>query len=343
MAEQVSDITLLERFVSRREQEAFAALYERHGPVVSGICRRVLRDEHDVEDVLQATFLVLARKAARLPWRGSVGSWLCTVAHRIALGTRADVARYQRRESTLAVLMRRGQRGGNGERDASDSLPDKVDPLAEPALEAERRDLRDVINHELLQLPEKYRAPLVLCYLEGMTHQQAARRLGWPAGSVSRRLHRARSLLRGRLARRGVSLLIAMLAFTLALLAAWSGAPPGRRAPAALPQALFPHSVPSHGSQSIESLLDQIARGGTCPDSVKIAVLARQTAESAQQLDRCDPGRLRADWRLYTTEMRHWALQLALASQRNEESEILVAARRLDATCLKCHEVFRQE
>ncbi len=85
MPDQLSDAILLEQFVSRREEAAFDALVRRHGPVVERVCRRVLRNEHDIEDVLQATFLVLARKAAGMPWRESVAGWLCAVAHRLAL------------------------------------------------------------------------------------------------------------------------------------------------------------------------------------------------------------------------------------------------------------------
>src|SRR5258705_12616997 len=104
MPEQLSDAILLERFVSRREEAAFVALVQRHGPLVDGICRRVLRNDHDVEDVFQATFLVLARKAAVIAWRGSVGGWLCAVAHRLALGARSDQSQLRRRETSISVL-----------------------------------------------------------------------------------------------------------------------------------------------------------------------------------------------------------------------------------------------
>src|SRR4051812_18432573 len=108
MPEQVSDAVLLERYVSRREEAAFVALVERHEPLVQGICRRVLRNEHDVEDVAQATFLILARKAAGIPWRDSVGRWLGSVAHRLALGARSDRSRQQRRETSFTTLVRNG-------------------------------------------------------------------------------------------------------------------------------------------------------------------------------------------------------------------------------------------
>ena len=104
MAKHVSDSTLLERFVSRREEAAFDDLVKRHGPRVAGTCRRLLRNEEDVEDVFQATFLVLAHKAAGIPWRESVGSWLCAVAHRLAMNARVDAARHRRRQTPFATL-----------------------------------------------------------------------------------------------------------------------------------------------------------------------------------------------------------------------------------------------
>ena len=104
MAKNVSDSMLLERFVSRREEAAFVDLVKRHGPRVEGTCRRLLRNEQDVEDVFQATFLVLARKAAGIPWRDSVGGWLCAVAHRLAMNARVDASRHRRRETPFATL-----------------------------------------------------------------------------------------------------------------------------------------------------------------------------------------------------------------------------------------------
>src|SRR5271165_5324909 len=150
MAEFLSDATLLERFVSDREEAAFVALVKRHGPRVEGTCRRVLRNEHDVEDVFQATFLVLARKAAAMAWHESVGGWLCAVAHRLALSARSDASRQRRRETPLASLRRNGPRPGG-----ADDLPEKYHPLADPFVEVERRDLRRVLDAALLQLPEK--------------------------------------------------------------------------------------------------------------------------------------------------------------------------------------------
>src|SRR6516225_5345181 len=104
MAECVSDATLLERFVPRREEAAFGALVQRHGPLVVQVCRRILRNEHDVEDVFQATFLLLARKAQVIPWRDSVGGWLGAVARRLAMNTRSGAARQRGRETPISGL-----------------------------------------------------------------------------------------------------------------------------------------------------------------------------------------------------------------------------------------------
>src|SRR5262249_55118075 len=166
---------------------AFGRLVERHGPAVLRACRRVLSCEHDVQDVFQATFLVLAGKAGKGGWGFSGRAWVRSVAVRLALppGARA-----------------RGR--GDGERPMGAALPESHHPSADPHRDMERGELRRVLNDALGQLPEKYRAPVVLCYLEGKTNDEAARELGWPAGSMSRRLERARSLLRRPLARTGV-------------------------------------------------------------------------------------------------------------------------------------------
>jgi RNA polymerase sigma-70 factor (ECF subfamily) len=342
MAEQVSDTILLERFVSRREQEAFAALIERHGPVVQGICRRVLHNEHDAEDVFQATFLVLARKAHSVPWRGSIARWLCSVAHRLALGTRADLSRYQRRETSVATLTRQRRIVGNFGATQRDQLPERLHPVADVSLEVERRDLRRVIDDELHHLPEKYRDPIVLCYLEGKTHEQAARHLGWPAGSVSRRLERGRQLLGRRLAHRGVSLAIGLFTLALVILSARWKSPHHGRSRATPLHAAVRSATPPHGTSAVERILAEVASGRPGPRPQQVSSLARQNVNCAQQMERHDPGRMTDSWRLYSSEMEFSALQLAQASEQNDESGILAAARRLDATCLKCHEVFRQ-
>jgi RNA polymerase sigma factor (sigma-70 family) len=182
-----SDGQLLERFAGRRDEAAFEALVERHGPMVLAACRRVLHDRHEAEDVFQATFLVLARKAAALDRRPSLSSWLYTVAHRLALKARAGAIRRQ----APAVPPR----------------PGPPDALAELT----GRELCAILDEELHLLPEKYRAPLVLCCLEGKTRDEAAELLGWRPGALKGRLERGRELLRGRLARRGLTLSAGLL------------------------------------------------------------------------------------------------------------------------------------
>src|SRR5271154_7051774 len=139
MANYVSDATLLERFVTCREEAAFAALVQRHGPRVLGACRRILRNEHDAEDAFQATFLLLARKAAEMPWRESVGGWLCAAAHRLSLNARAGVVRRYRREMPAAALASLGPMPG------VDALPEAEDPQADPLTAIARRELRRVL------------------------------------------------------------------------------------------------------------------------------------------------------------------------------------------------------
>lgn len=179
----LSDGQLLQRYLARRDEAAFATLVQRYAGLVLGVCRRVLRDGHAAEDAFQATFLVLVRRAASLDKTGSLSSWLYGVAYRTALKARGKETR-QRIRDRQAVRSAAVQ--ANGERVWS--------------------DLQPVLDEELHRLPSKYRLPLVLCYLEGKTHQQAARELGWPSGSMSRRVERAREILRGHLEKRGLLL-----------------------------------------------------------------------------------------------------------------------------------------
>jgi RNA polymerase sigma factor (sigma-70 family) len=187
-----SDTELLERFAARHEEAAFAALVERYGSIVLGVCRRVLGDVHDAEDAFQATFLALARKAGSIRRSEALGSWLYRVAYRMAVRARAHFAA-QRAQETIAAAQR---------------------PTTE-APDLSWRDLWPVLDEELNRLPEKYRAPLVLCFLEGKTNEEAAAELGWPSGSVRGRVARGRALLRERLLRRGVTLPAAALATAL--------------------------------------------------------------------------------------------------------------------------------
>jgi RNA polymerase sigma factor (sigma-70 family) len=199
-----SDGQLLSRFLRRRDEGAFAELVERHGPLVLGVCRRVLSEKHEAEDVFQATFLILVRRAASLDRRGSLANWLYTVAHRLALNVKAQSARRRARERKVGEMR----------------------ALEAPGA-ADMAGLLPVLDEELAALPEKYRAPLLLCYLQGKTNVEAARELGWRPGSMSRRLARGRELLRQRLLRRDVMLTGAGLTALL-----------GRQAQAAVPVAL---------------------------------------------------------------------------------------------------------
>jgi RNA polymerase sigma factor (sigma-70 family) len=178
----LTDAQLLDRFVAHRDGDAFAVLVRRHGPMVWGVCRRLLRGHQDSEDAFQATFLVLARKAASIVPREMVANWLYGVAHQTAFKARAVAARRAARERQVAQM-------------------------PEPA-EAERdswSDLRSVLDEELSRLPERYRVAIVLCDLEGRSRKDAARQLGCPEGTLAGRVTRGRALLARRLARRGLA------------------------------------------------------------------------------------------------------------------------------------------
>jgi RNA polymerase sigma factor (sigma-70 family) len=213
-AEESADGDLLRRFTDARDEGAFAALVRRHGPLVLGACRRLLRNRSDADDAFQATFLVLVRRAATLG-DGPLGPWLYSVARRTALRARADALR--RRVVPTEVF--------------DMPAPDSADSL-------ETRELRRRLEDELDRLPEKYRAPLVLCYLQGFTHEQAARQLGRPVGSMSRLVRRALELLRERLGGRGAVLPAAVVAAALPHQLA-SGAVPAALAAATVRGALL--------------------------------------------------------------------------------------------------------
>jgi cobalt-zinc-cadmium efflux system membrane fusion protein len=207
----LSDEELLGRFVARRDdaaEAAFAALVDRHGPMVLGVCRRALGDRHDAEDAFQATFLVLARKATSIARPEQLANWLFGVAHRIALDARART-RHRRARERRAYAISRAQNAPAGD-----------DQLVSD-------DLRAILDEELARLPECYRGALVLCELNGLTRRAAARQLGIPEGTLSSRLARAKNLLRRRLLRREFALSALALDRALAreVLAMASGAP----------------------------------------------------------------------------------------------------------------------
>jgi RNA polymerase sigma factor (sigma-70 family) len=186
-----TDRELLHRFVQQRDEAAFAALVQRHGPMVLSVCRRVLRHVHDAEDACQAAFLVLARKAGSIRKSESLGSWLHGVAFRSAANLKRQVARRHAHEKPAADVAQ----ADNGD--------------------VSWWEVRAVLDEELRRLPARYQAPLVLCYLEGKTRDEAAQELGWSTGTLRGRLERGRDLLRSRLVRRGLTLSASLLASQL--------------------------------------------------------------------------------------------------------------------------------
>jgi RNA polymerase sigma factor (sigma-70 family) len=197
-----ADGELLRRFVERRDEAAFAALVERHGPMVLGVCRRTLGNAHDAEDAFQATFLVLVRRAASIRQRERVGNWLYGVGYRMALEARGKIARRRARERPVEDL-----------------------PHPGAAAAVETLELRACLDQELSRLAEKYRLPLVLCDLEGRSRKQVAQQLHIPEGTLSSRLATARKMLAGRLTRRGLVLSGSGLAVLLAQEAAPAAVP----------------------------------------------------------------------------------------------------------------------
>jgi RNA polymerase sigma factor (sigma-70 family) len=192
-AGQLSDAELLDRFVAVRDELAFAALVERHGAMVLGVCRRVLGNLDGAEDAFQATFLVLARKAAVLARRDQLAGWLYGVAHRAALDARARTLRRKAKERRLTAMQ-------------PAKHPDPFDAT----------ELRAILDEELSRLPDRHRLPIVLCELEGLSRRDAAQRLAISEGTLSSRLARAKARLKDRLVRRGLALSASALAAALA-------------------------------------------------------------------------------------------------------------------------------
>jgi RNA polymerase sigma factor (sigma-70 family) len=207
----VADAQLLESYIADRDEVAFEGLLRRHGPMVLGVCRRVLGNDADAEDAFQATFLVLVRKAASVRPRGLVGNWLYGVAHRTSLKARAMNAKRRVKER------------------AAGRATSTTGPV--PC------DLQGVIDQEVSRLPDKYRSALVLCDLEGKTRAEAARLVGCPDGTVATRLVKARALLARTLTRRGVTLSAGGVALVL-----------GQAASARVPAALFTSTMKAASS-----------------------------------------------------------------------------------------------
>jgi RNA polymerase sigma factor (sigma-70 family) len=244
----LTDRELLERFTACHDEDAFAALVRRHARLVWNVCRRLLPQDQDAEDVFQAVFLVLARKAAAVRWRDSVAGWLYEAASRLAAEVRADAGRRQLREREAGQV-----------------------PRPEPLPETARRELCAVLDEELLRLPEECRAALLLCYWEGKTRDEAARQLGCPLGTLKRRLERGRSLLRQRLTRRGWTLPAALFA------TAWpqeAAAAPALLVQSAVKAAAFPagHAAAGVLSARVGSLAGK-ALAGMAPARGKFAAV----------------------------------------------------------------------
>jgi RNA polymerase sigma factor (sigma-70 family) len=199
-AEELSDEDLLNQFLSgerSESQDAFRALVDRHGPMVLGVCRHVLNQHQDAEDAFQATFLVLARKGGSIRNRRVLAGWLHEVAYRMAVKARTGAVR------------RRAQ-----EREGLAMLPPAIEPDNQDQ-KAAWNELRPVLHAEVERLPDRYRIPVILSYLEGKTNEEVAELLEWPLGTVKGRLSRARDLLRSRLLRRGLTLAAAFLVRSL--------------------------------------------------------------------------------------------------------------------------------
>jgi RNA polymerase sigma factor (sigma-70 family) len=188
---QLADDELLRQFIYERDEASFATLVRRHGPMVLSVCRNVLHHQQDAEDVFQATFLLLARKADTIRKQQSLSSWLHGVAYRLALKMRTQKSRRQDRERSAPL------------------------PSSTESDDLTVRELRVILHEELNRLPEKYRAPLLLCYWEGKTRDEAAQRLGMTGDALKKRLERARSLLGSRLTQRGLVPTVALFTWLI--------------------------------------------------------------------------------------------------------------------------------
>ncbi len=200
----LTDAQLLQEYLSRREEAALTALVQRHGPMIWGVCRRVLHNYHDAEDAFQATFLVFVRKAPSIASPELLANWLYGVAHQTALKARATAAKRKTREM-------------------------QVKQMPEPAAAENKlwNDLQPLLDQELSRLSDKYRSAIVLCDLEGKTRKEAARQLGVPEGTLAARLARGRKMLALRLARHGLAVSCGSLAAALAENTASASVPSG--------------------------------------------------------------------------------------------------------------------
>ena len=244
LAPQESDAELLGSFTARRDEAAFAELVRRHGPMVLRLCRRLLGEAHAAEDCFQATFLALARRAGSIRRPAAVAAWLYGVAYRVSLKARAQRARRR----ALAAA------------DAS-TCPD---PRPGPLDRLSGREVIDAFEEEMQRLPESYRLPITLCCLEGLSLEEAARRLGWTPGAVKGRLERGRTRLHARLVRRGLTLSAALAAAEAARGLATAGVPAALLSatiPAALAFAGSPPALPAVVPTAAARLAGEVLRG----------------------------------------------------------------------------------
>ena len=225
----LTDAELLESFLSRRDEAAMEVLVRRHAPMVWGVCRRVLGNHHDAEDAFQAAFLVLVRRAASIASRELLANWLYGVAHQTALKARATTARRKGRERQVTVM-------------------------PEPAVADQDvwDDLGSLLDQELSRLPDKYRAVIVLCDLEGKSRKDAAGQFGLPEGTVASRLSRARSMLAKRLTQRGVVISGGSLAAVLLQKAASAAVPTSVVAPTVKAATLYAVGAAAAGAISVK-------------------------------------------------------------------------------------------
>lgn len=227
----MTDGHLLEQYIARLDQAAFAELVRRHGPMVLGVCRRGAVTEQDAEDAFQATFLVLVRKAASVVPRDLVGNWLFGVACRTARKVNAAAARRRAKEKQVKVM---------------------PEPFVEP--EEDVAELGYLLDQELVRLPEKYRIPVVLCELEGQPRKAVARQLRLPEGTLSSRLATARRMLAARLRRRGLALTGGAVAVALARNAVAAGVTPALADSAVKTAALAAAGRPVAGAISARAI-----------------------------------------------------------------------------------------
>jgi RNA polymerase sigma factor (sigma-70 family) len=296
--DEASDAALLDRFLSTRDETAFTALVNRHGPLVFRVCRRVLGDVPDVEDAFQATFLVLARKAASIRAGEVLTAWLHGVAQRVALKARSARIRQLHGVQPLAAT--------------------PADPRSDPLREVSARELLAMVDEEVRRLPEVYRLPVILCCLEGKSQEEAAHQLGWTSGSVKGRLERGRVRLHKQLVRRGLTLSAVLAAAEFSRDA--SSATPVARLAAPTVQgamAFATRQTPAAGSVST-------AAAGLARDAVKSMALAKLKMAAALLLV---AGLLAVGWAAYrgSDALRRAAPELQSSSSPSPDHGELAA------------------